>query len=95
MKSQSRNGKAINIYLNNNICNEIDKLAENMGVSRSTINNNVREVGLLLLTTQLNTSPNSRTKALKKYANISVLGGKKHTAKMRPSPLRIVALQMV
>ncbi len=37
MKSQSRNGKAINIYLNNNICNEIDKLAENMGVSRSTM----------------------------------------------------------
>lgn len=37
MKSQSRNGRAINIYLNNNICNEIDKLAENMGVSRSTM----------------------------------------------------------
>lgn len=37
MKSQSRKGKAINIYLNNNICSEIDKLAENMGVSRSTM----------------------------------------------------------
>lgn len=37
MKSQSKNGKAINIYLNNNICNEIDKMAENMGVSRSTM----------------------------------------------------------
>lgn len=37
MKSQSRNGRAINIYLNNNICSEIDKLAENMGVSRSTM----------------------------------------------------------